>query len=532
MKETYNKEDKENKPKKRYYKKGRHNGNKPGNDEGNQGKDNIPNKNDWHFYAASEEIAKDIASIPFNYMGGTPFGVGGTMPILPGIPNQQTNFKAGSLHSIMRVNYVNAIGVTDTQTKGINMAATQLYTFIRHANSGARNYEAADVMMYVLAMRDIYSQFFMTKKVLGYAGLFNYYNHNYPDALIKSMDIDPVDLRHNLAQYRGSLNLIAKKINSFAVPKYFKIFDRAAFINSYLFGDSSSIRGQAYQFFKSGYYTWSSTTSEKGTELVYHDTEVTKFSDLLDILNEQLDALFLDEDALTMSGDILKAFGDGDLYQIMQTPDDYITPLTMDEDILAQIENSIGIFFGKSDGITKDLNITQQNQIIKFVPKFSIPTDDIDGRIVPTMTSLAFNSHKDNPQYNDVLEWTRLMTTVEAKLDLSTGLSVTVTSCGLEIVLNYQMYRYDNNGDLHWDNLGSFALTGHEDYNTPVDRMADVMQFDWHPLIYTINVLTGEVIVGGDLKVATVISKDTLERINDAAVYGALYGSSLYNSKK
>ena len=517
---------------KKYYKRGRSN-NRPECDTESKGQNNIPTKNDWHFYAASEEIAKDIASLPFNYMGGTPFAVGGSIADVNNDPTKTKTVKSGALSSVMRINYVNAIGVTDNQTKGINMAATQLYTFIRHANSGARNYEAADVMMYILAMRDIYSQFFLTKKVLGYAGLFNYYNHNYPDALISSMDIDPVDLRNNLAQYRGSLNLIAKKINSFAVPKYFKIFDRAAFINSYLFGDSSSIRGQAYQFFKAGYYTWSSTTSQQGTELVYHDTEVTKFSDLLRILNEQLDALFLDEDALTMSGDILKAFGDSDLYQIMQTPDDYITPLTMDEDILAQIENSVSIFNGSMNNVVKELNVTQNNQIIKFVPKFSISTDNVDGRVVPTMTSLAVNSHKDNPQYNDVLEWTRLMTTFESKIDLSTGLSVVVTSCGLEIVLNYQMYRYDANGQLIFDNLGSYAITGGgSDFNTDLTRMADVMQFDWHPILYLINVQTGELIVGGDLKVATVISKDTLERINDAAVYGALYGSNLYNSKK
>lgn len=225
----------------------------------------IPKRNDWGWYAASEQIAKDIASIPFNYMGGTNFPI----KAKAGAARLAPTTLQRAIPSIMSIGYINSIGAAGSGVNnGINMAATQLYTFIRHANSGARNYEAADVMMYILAMRDIYSAYFEAKRIIGCAGLYNYYNHNYPDLLLKSMGCDPVDLRQNLAQYRGQLNLIAKKINSFAVPKYFKAFDRSAYIASMLFADSSSIRSQLYQFVRLGSYTWSGKTSTKGTELV------------------------------------------------------------------------------------------------------------------------------------------------------------------------------------------------------------------------------------------------------------------------
>lgn len=504
----------------------------------------VPSRNDYTFYAASEQIAADIASIPWNYISGTKYPLEAeqvvgeaTTPIT----------KKQALKSIGIIEYDNSIGITNQNTEGVNMAAVQLYTFIRHANSGARNYEAADVMMYVLQMREIYAEYFECKRILGAAQLYNYYNHNFPDMILRALGMDPVDVRSNIAQYRGDLNILAKKINSFAVPKYFKAFDRSAFICSYLFSDSSSVRGQFYAFKKKGYYTWSGTTSEKGTELVYHlhtdtpDTP-TKFSVKIANLQAMLDSIFLDEDALTMSGDILKAFKDSELYGVSETNTDYVLSYVFDEDILAQIENArfISDYGSYVQSFSfSNMNITQQNQLIKFNPVYTEMLDPALFTRAINLTRVMLNSHKDQPDYRDVLEWTRLMATTKKTTSASGEyfyITNTITSCGLELPWRLLIFNYYEDPQGNWVPTYTRVSTVMDCANagvlsaTQFDVLGRIAQMDWHPAIYIFKEgVDAPIGLSADVKVATTLDIETLRKINQAAVYGAFFAKDMYN---
>lgn len=526
------------------------------------GSQDVPNHNDWSFYAASDEIARGIASIPFNYLGGTKFPLGELNDQKP-------------LPCVLTIPYINSIGVTSKGTEGVNMAAAQLYTYIRHTNSGAKNYEAADVMMYVIALRDTYAQYFNLRKLIGLCSSFNFYNHNLPDMIIEGMGVNAEDLRSNLANYRTQLNILAKKLNSFAAPKYFKVFDRTAFINSFIFTDSSSIRGQFYNFVPAGKYTWSPKTSERGTELVYtpHQwneneapfTFVPKtFQFYLDSLKSQLDALFLDTDALTMSGDILKAFPNAELYSVGQIPDDYQTSFVMDEDILAQIENMRSMPLASymsesgSTGFTYDINIKQVDQLIKYEPKFVFTNVK---NFIPSITSVPqvlINSHKDEPDYKDVLEWTRLVSTFDVTLkeltpetgDPKTEYTLNVVTSGLELPLGYCISSDGRTTCLlsQWDNItpatplpttADVYMAWKKNASRILTDLSMLSKFDWHPTKYVGYIYTpGD--IGSekyeplawfcDVKVAVTIPVETMDRINDSAIYGSFYSNSMYNN--
>lgn len=489
-----------------------------------------PKRNDWRFYAATEQIAKDVASLPFNYLGGTKFPTSGVTINTQGQLEVVNNTSA--IPAVLNVNYVNSIGVTTSKTQGINMAAIQLYTYVRQRNSGASNYEAPDLAMYILALRELYSELARLKKIIGLAGKFDYYNHNIPDLLLLACGVDANDLRNNLAQYRARLNLLISKADAFALPSYFKIIDRSYFIEASVFMDSNSIRGQFYNFNKRGYYVWSPVSSTTGTELVFKQTTTqTKFSYHLDQAQEMLDAMYLDSDALLMSGDILKAFGESGLMNMTEVPENYVTPFVYDEDILSQIENSYAIkpshTVTEADllaSVTDAWNITQSNQLIKFEPKFKVSTSEIPGYV----TKFAFNSHKENPDYKDVLEWSRLMCTMSAVGTEAEGMLVSLTSTGLEVVLSYSLYGYVLNSPQNIANLGS-TINGIEQGNS-LNSALSITNFDWHPFLYAIYVQSVRVV--GDLKVATAVDADTIQKINDAAIYGALYDDSLYSKAK
>ena len=498
-----------------------------------------PRRNDWRFYAASEEIAKSVASVPFNYMGGTPFNIKGTVFVGSEAPNVTVSNTA-ALPAVMALDYVPSIGnVLPGTATSINLASAQLYTMIRRANSGAKVYEAADVMMYVLAMQDIYASYFNCKRALGCLKLHTIKNHNLPKAVLRALQIDYEDLRANSAQYRGMLNELATKINAFAIPSYFKAFDRAAFINSRLFGDSNDIKGQIYLYHKTGYYTWSAVASEAGSSLewvqyVNDDTgssTTLKLLDYIECINTQIDTLYLDSDVLTMSGDIFKAFP-GKLYAVSEIGEDFITEVLFDTDVLSQIENSFALIpnytlIGRNNW-SWNMNVVQSNQLISFDPFISSKTDIGVFKLGLTLDNRAFNSHKEDPDFRDVLEWTRNSTVVAIESSPTGVLSRAIQS-GLEIILGYNIWYYNS------QTLTVFSF-GHImpslSSNLGAQQIALLSNFDWMPILYAPStVANSPCYVHGDVKNVTLLDSNILSRMHTVAMYGA-YFSTEYNAPK
>lgn len=497
---------------------------------------NIPQKNDWEFYALDEQIAKDVASIPYSYLTGVPVAVD---TLYKGTNSYKTtSWKA---KATMRIGYVLAQPSVGDVTEGINMAATQLYTFLRKVNSGAKNYEPADAIMYVLAMRDIYADFLELKRAIGISNYFSFVNRTVPRQLFAAMGIDYEDFISNVSNYRGALNIIAKNINSLAVPKYFKAFDRAAFIASAAFADSDSERGQNYIYCRDGYYTWDTTSSTSGTMLVYSPYAFTggkylTFKQRLDILSSNLKIVMEDTDSITISGDVLKAFASEQLYQLSMTDENYIVVPFMDEDALAQIENMVSVTaYGYKGKDMLNVSVTQSNGYPVWKPYFAGSESTVD--FTPTgMDKFLFNSHKDDPDYKANLEWSRLRC-VFKYVQVGSAYQLQLQSCGLELVTSLAIIN-DGTTIPQFSDMKQFLTP----YNSKDDQAAIIQQvfaiqdFDWHPFIYFANADTLGNITAfytcGDIKKYTWIDSDITKSINDSANSAAYYARDLYEFKR
>lgn len=108
------------------------------------------------------------------------------------------------------------------------MTTRAFYQYIRHANSGAKNYEAPDLMMYIIAMDNIYLAVAEIKRVLRLANTYFLKNRDIPDQVIMGLGIDVSDLRKNYITYVARLNILIARINTMAVPEAFKLFNRRA----------------------------------------------------------------------------------------------------------------------------------------------------------------------------------------------------------------------------------------------------------------------------------------------------------------
>lgn len=510
-------------------------------------------RQDWEWHAISEQIAKDVGNFAYNTLTGQTVRV----PIDSDTATESLDRTLNwNVQGVLEVKYSNAINPTtdESDLNGIAMASNQLYTYVRHVNSGAKNYEAPDLMYYVLAMCDIYSEAAEIARALGSARYFNFENRYLPKMLFQAMHIDYEDCVSNIAQYRGTYNVLVKRINSLAVPKYFTVFLRKALIAGNIFTDSDSMRGQMIVHNRALFYVWSGTESGTGTSLVAGATaayngvgqsslKVETLQERLERLRSMLNAVELDTDALTMSGDILHAFKDADLYQLQELPTDWIVAPVFNEDVLAQVENSrsIGDYL-TGGGYPTDpsaFNFTQSNGQIVYQPV--IQAMGVGQTVVPQR--ILFNSHKSDPDFKDNLEWSRLISLYEIQ-DITAQpptMKIRVISCGTELVLGYAMYGSDGEGNVQYAPLSqvitgtgsSAAITG------GIAAVAKLTQFDWHPTVYvytrsntTVGTPYSGIQVLADCKKYVWLDFYTVSQINDSAVAAAFYARGLYEHKR
>lgn len=128
--------------------------------------------NDWRWYANNQQLLKDFANFPY----GAP--VGRT------VPGYYPTANSGSaVPGLCTIELVPSIGVSKNENSAINVSARNIYSYVRHRNSGSTNYEAPDLMIYLMAMDSIYSFLSWMKRLYGLMMDYTPYNRYYPKLL-------------------------------------------------------------------------------------------------------------------------------------------------------------------------------------------------------------------------------------------------------------------------------------------------------------------------------------------------------------
>lgn len=468
--------------------------------------------NDWRYYAISEQLAKAVGNIPFNLLPGRPLSINaqgtvegktwsdGTMTTLP---------------SVMQISYIPSIGYSDTGEAAINVAAKRLYTFVRHANSGAKIYEAPDLMMYIIAMENCYRLWWEARRAYQVCTTYDADNRNLPLVLGGALNLDVTNSAGTLAQANFELNDLRNKINSFWVPNIFNSFKRASVITNGVFMDSDSMRGQFYVYTMAYYYKFSGRTSETGSQLVATETgSAYSLLDKIGLVRDAINALIVDDDINTMSGDMMKAFKDSDRFSLPVVPSIDNLQVAFDEDILAQIENSCSISIVNT---ASSLDITQENANVIFKPVARVSTTLGIFEQLMWGSNKLFNSHVHNPDFKQVLEWTR---------DICCTAANGKPIFGAEIITDYCIW-YNEAGNITGTNIDSYLAENTTDSGIKGCLLSN---FDWHPIIYYARV-TGNSYEGvgyyADVKYFTQISPEVVNRMHDCAIQALYYASTL-----
>lgn len=479
--------------------------------------------NDPSWYAENEQLLKDAASLSFPYAIGTPFYTDAEASIF----SNAYELSKGT-PGIMALNYRSCPGVATNGVSPINIAAKNLYSFVRHANSGHANYDSPDLMLYFLAMDSVYSWYAELVRLYGVARTYSVRNKYMPVAYMEALGFDAEDILANMANLRYFINLACVKINALAVPSNSSYLARHIWMNSHLFADAPGTRYQAYAYVPEGHYVYSETGSPRGGYLKFTNKPAKMtYAQVVEYTNSILQPIITSEDMGIMSGDILKAFGDN-IVIVHPIAEDYTLGPEYTEEVLMQIHNTrlLGDVVSNSD-ITQDPN----NGDILYRP--------VLGPNVMDKIPLMFDMNKEFPDPGEIMVATRNMAVTEgiegpaenyllyAGSDFCTKAVICYffTQGGQNVLKSAKLKSFDG-----WDiDLGSTD-------NTPAPwlKLADdlsifstISHFDYHPFFtfglgvinnaadWTANYTLG---ITGDTCNATVISRETLRKLHETAI--------------
>lgn len=489
-----------------------------------KGKEEIVKKevdNDPAWYTSNGQLLKDVSSFSFNNALGAPIKIKG-FGINGGIQYESR------LPGILSIFTTPAIGVSDSSSAPVNVAMRNIYSYVRHANSGHANYDPADLMIYLLAMDSVYTYWAYLTRVYGVAQLFSKTNRYVGDALMRAMGVDPSSFRANLADMRAYINMFATKASALAVPKTMSYFVRHSWMYSNIYKDEDTSKAQMYLYDPAFLYTYGIESATGAGKLfaipiaAAVDSDNTIIGTTMRTVGElqftgetMLNNLLSQEDIGIMSGDILKAYGAENLWKLDMVPENYVVMPTFSEEVLAQIHNTD--FAGKypkmmnGDSYVTNyhaLDIEQYTDVgggnLRFQPIFGTASHLWHDRIL--------DFWKEDPSPEDIVVATRNMLTA---IPLGTNKNVRlaqVTGAGSEIPMYAVMWVFDVNNQL--SPQGFYE----NDNNMNVMPMASLSKFNEYPRYYQCKISGDDVgtinNVMGEMDTYTVLSSYEVENLH------------------
>lgn len=311
-------------------------------------------RNDVSWYANFPELLFSAGNFPWNYPLGNSFMYGPRKLFTHTVSgNTFEGYVSGSSQiafpGVCTVLVKHTIPGRGRQTDAINVAANAFYTHLRVVNSGRKNYDPNDSMLYNLAIADIYSLIFFLQKVYGLATQYSQQNKYVGRACCIELGVDWDDLLLNLANFRYWLNAYTKKMQAYAVPSSIPYYMRRAFMYSglYLENDKENIKDQLYQFKPYGFYKFELDPADGSGMLTIKPWckagatgTLWKISDIINYAEDLITNVWADEDFALISGDIIKAYG-SNLITVDEIPADFTVLPIHNPDVLAQIKQAV-----------------------------------------------------------------------------------------------------------------------------------------------------------------------------------------------
>lgn len=464
--------------------------------------------NDPNWYSQSPELLRDSSSIPFSWPVGTRMYT-------------SDKFEIDVVPGICRIDIQPTIGTSLNVNSPVNVAASAIYSWVRHANSGHSNYDAPDLMMYMLAMSNVYSFVVWMQRLYGMVSLYDQRNRYLPVAMVTADEVDFDDIRNNLANFRYFLNAYINKVASLAVPATMPIFNRLAFLFANIYCEGPSVKDQMYMYHphQLGWYQFGLNSTTHVGELTFTPMTTVSgkatFAEIVTYANTLFNAVWDQEDFGIMSGDILKAY-DGNVIKLSPVPEVMSMLPIYDAMVLHQMKNA---------KIFDHLSVSKISQnttgtILQSILVDSTATADQKASVAARLLAdKILSTDFDSPTPEVVIESTRLMPAYDAYGG--------VIYAGTEIPTNVRYFSFDNAGalqprDIAIQNHDGSTVSG-TTFNSIMLDMQYLSSFKYHPEWNMVQVASGAVAAGKTIRIwdidnYAVLSNPDLQKMHETAL--------------
>lgn len=417
------------------------------------------------------------------------------------------------LPGVMELRYAPTVGVVNENADPVNISMRNIYSWIRHANSGHVNYDAPDLMLYLLGMDSVYQLYAHMCRAYGAVRLFSQVNRHVPFTIFKALGINYEDVLQNMSDFRAFINTFGVRIGSFAVPNTMDYFTRHLWMSSGIYMDAPTMKSQAYVFTPGilGKYVETDGAGYLDPVTTLQTNRNMTVADFISLGNELLNSIVASEDFGIMSGDILKAYTADQLIKVLPIADDFTVIPAYSEEVLRQIQNAT--LFNGSIGFRTGKYIYQDVDTNTLRSGVTVYTGNraIEGR-------RFMLSNVESPTPDEVMVDSRLSVLGNVSAEGTDDFTIEVTSCGSEIIYG---------GFLHFMTVDGFYLYApiqtYPTFTNPhiaLDTITRVSQFGFHPLLYPVYPDTDNtrMYIVGDIQNYTVVDDIELSKMHTAAL--------------
>lgn len=514
--------------------------------------------NDAGWYQADSQLMKDAAQLSFPVAAGRELRVAG---------------RGTGAEGTLRMPGVMSFGVLPTYgemtdwNSPFNVAIRKTYSWIRHANSGHANYDAADLGQYFISYDSACIYYAWMVRCYGLARTLIVQNAYTPSDLVKGCGMSYDSLVSNLAQFRAYINTYAVRLQALKVPSDLHFIERHMWLFTHVYADAPLAKCSFFMF--NPISVWEHVINETDDEMLLSSSLFKAmyningmgsltYEKVVSVGNSLLNNILNNEDFNIMSGDIIKAYGDK-IFGLNLISEDYQVTPVYDPEVLLQIRNATVPFFEyrdllpwfavDNDSRARIIEVKKEGQnvgttkIILNLPTWAVrmPSSDSEGTLkqgkISTVLDRVITMPIQSPTPAEVCVATRF--TTQWNFEQGTydvGSNVGTVTCdmlypkvfGTEVILTAHVLLAPN---------GDYQIPGADNDADPTKEAmwaARFEKFDWVPSRYVSTVtylkdpskkamnISGVTVkeISGDWDNTTVVARETLDNIHRAAVLG------------
>lgn len=448
----------------------------------------INESNDPRWYNKNARLIADATKVPFSTILGQKLDMKFDPHSVPS-ESDATKFTDKPVFGICTLHTVPGIGIARDANDGANIATSAIFQFVRKNLSTYAQYAPADIMMYILGIDSIITQYANIVRMFALLNTYSAGNLYIGADMLKTAyglsDEDIVNFNAEQNNIRAYVNNMIQKAATLYMPVDFTLTQRHAWLYSNYFRDADITKSQFYIHALPGYHILDEKSSKEGTMLKYvkfEDTGNGIVKSIVMAFAQCIEQYRNSDSMLKIAADMRRAFEGHGAWRFSAIPENMTMEPTYSEDVLMQIHNTEWLDENwQANPGAFDITQSVNKNIIVAHPNFQYVGElKRSGARLATLGSeqKILNTMFDDVTSNDILEMTRGK--IYGSFDTATK-TLDILSTGVDLCIGVDYYYHQGSNAAEPAHLTVDLGADIPDTNYIATVLSGYSSFDWAP---------------------------------------------------